>query len=81
MTEQELKQVIELALPESEVMVQGDGCNCQAVIISDEFEAKSRVARQQMVFAILGKYIASGEVHAITMKTWTRQEWEQQQHG
>lgn len=81
MTEQELKQVIEVAMPDSQVSIEGDGCNCQAIIVSDAFDGKSRVARQQLVFSILGKHIASGEIHAITMKTWTPQEWEQHNNG
>ena len=81
MTEQELKQVIEEAIPNSHVIIDGDGCNCQAIIISNAFEGKSRVARQQLVFSTLGKHIASGDIHAISMKTWTETEWGQQQNG
>lgn len=81
MTEEELKQVIQVAMPKSHVSVVGGGCNCTVTIVSETFSGKSRVARQQLVFEILGKHIASGEIHAITMKTWTPQEWERQING
>jgi acid stress-induced BolA-like protein IbaG/YrbA len=41
------------------------------VVVSDQFEGKRAVARQQMVYATLQDDIASGELHAISLKTFT----------
>lgn len=60
--------------------VMGDGYHYQLTIVSDVFLGKSKVARQQWVYAQLKNDITSGSLHALSMKTWTKNEWEQQ-HG
>jgi acid stress-induced BolA-like protein IbaG/YrbA len=60
------------------VKVDGDGYKYQVTLVSDVFLNKSKVARQQWVYAQLKEFIASGMLHAITMKTWTKEEWENQ---
>lgn len=62
------------------VKVEGDGYHYQLTIVSDVFKDKSRVARQQWVYARLKDYITTGSLHALTMKTWTKEEWEKS-HG
>ena len=58
--------------------VEGDGYHYQLTIVSDSFKGKRPVARQQWVYAKLQPYITSGELHAITMQTWTTEEWGKQ---
>ena len=60
------------------VQVIGDGYHYQLTIVSDVFLEKSKVARQQWVYAKLKEYITSGRLHALNMKTWTKAEWETQ---
>jgi len=62
------------------VQVKGDGYHYQLTIVSDLFLAKSKVARQQWVYAQLKDYIITGSLHALSMQTWTKAEWEKQ-HG
>ena len=62
------------------VEVSGDGHHYQLVIVSDEFKGKTRVARQQWVYRELKEDITSGHLHALQMKTWTKDEWEKE-HG
>lgn len=62
------------------VHVEGDEHHYHVTIVSDVFENKSRVARQQWVYAVLNHAIVSGDLHAIHMKTWTTSEWEKH-HG
>lgn len=62
------------------VQVQGDGYQYQLTIVSDIFLDKTRVARQQWVYAQLKDWITAGTLHALTMKTWTKEEWGKQ-HG
>jgi acid stress-induced BolA-like protein IbaG/YrbA len=59
--------------------VEGDGQHFQAVIVSDEFAGLSRVRRQQRVNALLKERFDSGELHALSMRTLTPDEW--RQHG
>lgn len=62
------------------VQVEGDGYQYQITIVSDIFLAKSKVARQQWVYAQVKDWITTGMLHALTMKTWTKEEWGKQ-HG
>jgi acid stress-induced BolA-like protein IbaG/YrbA len=54
--------------------VDGDGAHFEAVIVSDSFAGKSRVARHQMVNRALGSQMGN-EIHALSMKTLTPEEW------
>jgi len=60
------------------VQVNGDGYHYQLTIVTDAFVGKSKVARQQWVYAQLKDYITTGSLHALSMKTWTKAEWETQ---
>jgi acid stress-induced BolA-like protein IbaG/YrbA len=45
--------------------------------VSAAFEDKGRLQRHQTVYAVLGDRMKS-EIHALSMKTYTPTEWEQQ---
>ena len=62
------------------VKVEGDGYKYQLTIVTDIFLDKSTVARQQWVYAQLKDFITTGKLHALSMKTWTKEEWGNQ-HG
>lgn len=59
------------------VCVEGDGYHYQLTIVSNLFDGKSKVARQQWVYGQLQEHITNGSLHALTMKTLTKAEWEQ----
>ncbi|WP_058535621.1 BolA family protein [Legionella saoudiensis] len=62
------------------VKVDGDGYQYKVTVVSDVFLNKSKVARQQWVYAQLKELITTGKLHAISMDTWTQEEWGRQ-HG
>lgn len=62
------------------VQMKGDGYHYQLTIVSEVFLGKTKVARQQWVYAKLKDYITSGSLHALTMQTFTKAEWERN-HG
>ena len=75
---EELKRDL-LAMGEIDyVQVEGDGYHYDLIIVSDVFLGKSKVARQQWVYAQLKDEITTGNLHALSMKTWTKNEWEKQ---
>ncbi|MGC2167363.1 MAG: BolA/IbaG family iron-sulfur metabolism protein [Gallionella sp.] len=59
------------------LQVVGDGRHFEAVVVSDEFAGKSRVQRHQLVYKALGDRMRE-EIHALSMKTFTPQEWQSQ---
>ena len=73
-TNESVKQGIESGLACEHVEVIGDGQHFQALIVSREFEGRSRVQRHQLVYAALGERMRE-EIHALSMKTLTPQEW------
>ncbi len=60
--------------------VEGDGQHFFATIVSNIFENKSRISRHQMVYACLGDRMKQ-EIHALSIKTFTPNEWIQTNHG
>lgn len=56
----------------------GDGQHFEAVIVSDEFAGLSRIQRQQRVNKTLGDRMTT-DIHALSMKTFTPQEWQEKQ--
>ncbi|MDE1460611.1 BolA family protein [Spartinivicinus poritis] len=74
----EVKQLLESTLPNTEVVVAGEGCNFQLTLVSDELMALSPVKRQQQVYALLNEAITSGAIHAVTMKFCSVADWQAQ---
>jgi len=58
--------------------VTSDGKHYNIIVVSDDFIGKPKVARQQLVYAVLGDYITTGQLHAVNMVTCTCDEWEKQ---
>ena len=68
---EKIQQLIAAGLPCEHLQVEGDGQHFEAVIVSPEFAGKSRVQRQQCVNQVLRAHFDSGELHALSMKTFT----------
>ncbi len=62
------------ALGEAEVAVDGEGNRFVIDVVSDDFEGLSRVKRQQAVYAAIQDLIASGAIHAVTIRAATKAE-------
>jgi acid stress-induced BolA-like protein IbaG/YrbA len=78
----DIKILLEQQLSKGKAIVTGeDGQHFAAIVISPAFIGKTRVQQQQQVYAILGDYIAAGEIHALTLKTFTPEAWEAAQSG
>jgi acid stress-induced BolA-like protein IbaG/YrbA len=71
MTLEEVQAKLETGLEGSKVSMEGDGCNCSAVIVSPIFEGMSLLQRQRLVLGLVKEEIKSGELHALSVKTFT----------
>ena len=80
LSNEELERCLKAVSGVDYVLVEGDGYHYQLTIVTDIFLGKSKVARQQWVYAQLKDFITTGSLHALSMKTWTKNEWEKQ-HG
>ena len=77
-TPESIQKDIEQGMKASYLTVIGDGQHFEAVIVSDEFAGLSRIQRQQRVNKTLGERM-TGEIHALSMRTFTPQEWQEKQ--
>lgn len=73
----EVQALIEEAIPGTRIEALGEGCNFQLVVISDELAAMSPVKRQQAIYAVLNPLIADGRIHAVTMKFFNQEKWQE----
>jgi acid stress-induced BolA-like protein IbaG/YrbA len=60
--------------------VSGDGAHFEAVVVCAAFEGKSRVQRHQLVYGALGDRMRE-EIHALSMRTLTPDEWTAHHHS
>ncbi len=74
----EVKRIIEAGINNCEATVTVDGSKYTAIVVSDEFEGKTMVAEQKMVYALVNEHIISGAIHALTIKAYTKSEWSAQ---
>ena len=75
-TPESIQKDIEQGMKTSYLKVIGDGQHFEAVIVSEEFAGLSRIQRQQRVNKTLGDRM-TGDIHALSMKTFTPQEWQE----
>jgi acid stress-induced BolA-like protein IbaG/YrbA len=73
----EIKKLIEDGIANAEAIVTGDGGKYEATVISTAFEGLSMLKEHQLVYKTVNVQIASGELHALTIKAYTPEEWEQ----
>ena len=74
----EIKRLILAGMNCEHLELDGDGQHFQAIIVSPEFIGKNRVQRQQRVNQVLRDRFDSGELHALSFKTLTPEEWSTQ---
>ena len=75
METQRIREMIERGISTSFVEVEGDGMHFQAVVVSEQFKGKPPLERHKLVYAALGDAMES-EIHAISIKTYTDDQWE-----
>lgn len=74
-TPEQIKNYIAAGMECSHLTVEGDGQHFQATIVSVAFAGKRLIQRHQMVYAILGDRMRE-EIHALSMKTLTPEEFQ-----
>ena len=73
-----IKQLILAGMTCEHLALDGDGQHFEALVVSAEFAGKNRVQRQQRVYQTLKDKLATGELHALSFKTLTPEEWSAQ---
>lgn len=79
MDKEQVKTRILQGFPNADVIVNefsGGNDHYAVLVVSDAFSGKKLLARHRSVLDLFQAEIASGEVHALTMKLHTPAEWE-----
>jgi len=77
MRAEDIETLIRQGLPSATVRVVdqvGDGNHFQAVVVSSAFAGKALVERHQLVYGSL-KGAMADRIHALSIKTYTPDEW------
>ncbi len=72
--EEIIKKVLNENIDESIINVSGSEAKYTVEIASNLFLGKSTIDRHKIIYALLDKYIKSGEIHALTIKALTLDE-------
>lgn len=67
----DVRAAILAALPDCQIEMEGEGCNFSIAVVTPAFEGLSAVKRQQAVYAAVQHWLASGELHALSLRTYT----------
>ena len=79
LTTGEVVQLVRQGINDAEVMVEGEGCDLLITVVSPQFSDLALVKKQQLVMATLKEPLASGKLHAVSVKAYTPDEWRDMQ--
>jgi len=76
-TIEEMVRAIQAKIPDAEVYIQdltGRGDHFDAVVVSPQFEGKSRIEQHRLVMGAFSQEL-KGPLHALALKTYTPEGW------
>jgi acid stress-induced BolA-like protein IbaG/YrbA len=71
----DVKKILDEALSLQEIHVTGEGSHYQVIAVDPSFDGMSRVKKQQLIYAPLMEYIQRNDMHAVSIKAFTPDEW------
>lgn len=74
-TTDEIKALLQAAIPDAEIQVSGESGKYAVTVVTDRFDGMRPVAKQQLVYAPVNEQIASGAIHALSIRALTKEEW------
>ena len=72
----DLHALLEQEFPKAYIDVKHSGNHYSITVVDDVFVGKKSVQRQQLVYSAVQKEITSGSIHAVQIKTYSKQEWQ-----
>ena len=80
MIENKIKKILTKKIKDSKIFIQdmtGNDDHFNVIIISEKFQGLSLIERHKIIYNILEPMITK-EIHALQLKTITREEWKKQ---
>ncbi len=74
MNEQEIIDRVQGLYPDAKIDVAGADCNFELYVIADAMEGMGLLKRQQSILGLFKDELASGKLHALSVKAKTQQE-------
>lgn len=68
-THSEVSNLISKAFPDAKISIEGQGCDLTISVVSEKFAGLPMVKQHQGVMETLNGVLASGRLHAVTLKT------------
>ena len=78
-THSEVENLIRANYADAKISIEGQGCDLSIQVVSEQFADLSMVKQHQGVMETLREVIASGRLHAVTLKTFTPSQWQSTQ--
>ncbi len=75
----EVEALIAEAFPQAKIHIDGQACDLTITVVSELFTGQPLIKQHQGVMATLSEPLASGRLHAVTLKTLTPEQWQAQQ--
>jgi acid stress-induced BolA-like protein IbaG/YrbA len=73
----QVEAMIQAQLPDAQVQVlTNDGEHYEVVVVSSAFEGKGLVQQHQLVYKAIQQEMLSGAIHAMAVKTYTPDAWQ-----
>ncbi|MDC0611307.1 BolA family iron metabolism protein IbaG [Vibrio sp.] len=71
----QVQQILNEALNLEEIHVKGEGSHYEVIAVDACFDGMSRVKKQQLIYSPLMEYIQRNDIHAVSIKAYTPQDW------
>ena len=72
----DVEQLVKKGINDANVLIVGEGCDLLITVVSLQFKDLTLVKKQQLVMATLKDPLASGKLHAVSVKAYTPDEWQ-----
>jgi len=76
LSSKDVEILVKKGIDDAVVYIEGEGCDFLITVVSPQFIDLSLVKKQQLVMATLTEPLASGKLHAVSVKAFTPGEWQ-----
>ena len=71
--------IVNSCVNNAELYLEGEDCNFSIKVVSNDFVGKSTLERQKLVLSGFSDLLRKGDLHALSVKSFTPEEWQEQQ--
>lgn len=76
LSDSDIEALVKQGISDSTVFIEGAGCDFTVTVISEQFVGLTAVKKSAHVMATLAEALGSGKLHAVSVQTYTPDEWQ-----